>query len=318
VPRTTKTTATRPFGDLSPSQFEAVVRQVVGRLDRVTWETKPDPIGHLGSDAGQDIRAVELVYGPKRTTKRLWLVQVKRYEKIHPKDLEDIIDAAIPSGSKAPYAFIVVVACNASRQCFDTFDAAAKARGVKHPELWTKEKLNDFLNEPTNALTATFYFGDGSAIPGTVPIPVALDRSVGRDAPLLGRAAEVADLLAAPGDVVIVGPAGSGKSRLAAEIPGRRFLTLNSNANAVADSLRIDQPTHVVLDDAGLDLARLDMLLELRQQGYNGRRTRTSSRFSAQVVATIWNARHPRRHSRARAARDGSDSAGDRDRQLLP
>src|SRR5450759_3189911 len=233
VPRTTKTTATRPFGDLSPPQFEAVVRQVLGRLDRVTWETRPDPIGHLGSDAGQDIRAVELVQGLKRTTKRLWLVQVKRYEKIHPQGLEDIIDAAIPVGSKAPYAFIAAVSCNASKRGFDAFDAAAKARGVKRAELWTKEKLNDFLNEPKNALTATFYFGDGSAIPGTVPIPVALDRSVGRDAPLLGRAREVADVLAAPGDVVIVGPAGSGKSRLAAELPGRRFLTLNSTVNAV-------------------------------------------------------------------------------------
>src|SRR5450759_4877974 len=100
MPRNTKTTATRPFGDLSPSQFEAVVRQLLGRLDRVTWETRPDPIGHLGSDAGQDIRAQELVQGPKRTTKRLWLVQVKRYEKIHPKDLDDIVVAAIPAGSK--------------------------------------------------------------------------------------------------------------------------------------------------------------------------------------------------------------------------
>ena len=277
VSRTTKTTATRPFADLSPSQFEAVVRQVLSNLDGVVWEAKPDPVGHLGSDAGQDIRAVELARAPKRTTKRPWLVQVKRYEKIHPKDLEDIIDAAIPAGSKAPHAFIVAVSCNASKRSFDTFDAAAKARGVKRPELWTKEKLNDFLNDPKNALTATFYFGDGSAIPGTVPIPFALDRSVGRDAPLLGRAGEVADLLAAPGDIVIVGPAGSGKSRLAAEIPGRRFLTLNSDANAVADSLRIDQPTHVVLDDAGLDVARLDMLLELRQQGYAFR-----------IVATTW------------------------------
>jgi hypothetical protein len=204
-------------------------------------------------------------------------VQVKRYKAIHPKDLRDIVDAAIPVASKAPHAFIVAVACGASKRCFDALDAAAKARGVKRIELWDKEKVNDFLNEPKNALTSTFYFGDGSAIPGTVPLPLALDRSIGRDAPLIGRASEVADLLAAPGDVVIVGPAGTGKSRLAAEIPGRRFLTTHSTPDAVAASVRNDHPTHVVIDDAGLDIARLNMLLELRQQSY-----------AFKIVATTW------------------------------
>ena len=277
MPRTTRTTATRPFGDLSPTQFEAVVRQVLGNLDGVIWEAKPDPIGHLGSDDGQDIRAVELSRGPRRATRRPWLVQVKRHKEIHPQDLRDIVDAAIPGDSKAPHAFVVAVALGASKRCYDALDAAAKARGVKRIELWDREKVNDFLNEPKNALTSTFYFGDGSAIPGTVPLPVALDRSIGRDAPLLGRAPEVAELLAAPGDVVIVGPAGTGKSRLAAEIPGRRFLTTHSTADAVAASIRNDQPSHVVIDDAGLDIARLNMLLELRQQHYDFR-----------IVATTW------------------------------
>ena len=56
----TRTTATRPFESLSPSQFEAVVRQVLGRFDGVEWETMPDPIGTSGSDDGQDIRATQL------------------------------------------------------------------------------------------------------------------------------------------------------------------------------------------------------------------------------------------------------------------
>ena len=215
----TRTTATRPFESLSPSQFEAVVRQVLGRLDGVEWETMPDPIGHLGSDAGQDIRAKQLARGPKRVTRREWLVQVKRYEKIHPKELEKIVDKAIPAGSKAPYALVVAVPCDATKRSFDAFTDRAKARGVKRPELWTREKLNDALNDPKYAQTASFYFGDGSAIPGTVPLPIGLDRSGGRDAPLLGRDDEVEALLGATGDVLIIGPAGSGKSRLAAEIP---------------------------------------------------------------------------------------------------
>lgn len=277
MPRLTRTTATRPFENLSPSQFEAVVRQVLGRLDGVEWEARPDPIGHLGSDEGQDIRATQLSRGPKRVTRREWLVQVKRYEKIYPKQLVKIVEKAIPTGAKAPYALVVAVPCDASKRGFDEFTAAAKARGVKSPELWTREKLNDALNEPKNARTASFYFDDGRAIPGTVPLPIALDRSGGRDAPLLGRDSEVATILGAPGDILIVGPAGSGKSRLAAEIPGRAFLTLNGDANDVAESLRLDQPTHIVLDDAGLDLPRLDMLLELRQQGH---------KFA--IVATTW------------------------------
>lgn len=167
--------------------------------------------------------------------------------EIHPKVSRGIVDAAIAAGSKAPYAFVVAISCDATKRSFDALEAAAKTRGVRRAELWTKEKLNDFLNEPKNSAIATFYFGDGSAIPGTVPLPVALDRSVGRDAPLLGRTSEVAELLAATGDIVIVGPAGSGKRRLVAGIAGRRFLTLYSDANAVAESIRLDRPTHVVL-----------------------------------------------------------------------
>lgn len=132
MPRTTRTTATRPFGDLSPTQFEAVVRQVLGNLDGVIWEAKPDPIGHLGSDDGQDIRAVELSRGPKRTTKRPWLVQVKRYKEIHPKDLRDIVDAAIPAGSKAPHAFVVAVACDAAKT------SASRSRAAPSKKRWAK------------------------------------------------------------------------------------------------------------------------------------------------------------------------------------
>jgi hypothetical protein len=277
VPNTVRTTLTRPFGELAPSQFEGVVRQVMGSLAAVQWEIRPDPIGHLGSDAGQDIRATELFIGRTgKVSRRQWLAQVKRVQRIQPADLAKIVNKAIPAGSRAPHTFVVAVPCDATARSFDTFKAAAKKRGVKRADLWTREKMNDFLNEAKNARIASFYFGDGSAIQGTVPLPLALDRSAGRDVPLLSRDDEVRELKAQVGDVVIVGPAGTGKSRLAAEAQGVRFVSLQSNAEGVAESLRLDQPSHVVIDDAGLDLGRLEMLLEFRREHAFG------------IVATTW------------------------------
>ena len=148
---------------------------------------------------------------------------------------------------------------------------------MSEAEVWTRETLNDLLLLPQNARVAAFYFGDGRAIEGTVPLPLALDRSSGRDLQLQARAEQVRELRDSPGDVIIVGPAGSGKSRLAAEADDVRFVSLHADENAVAESLRIRQPRHVVLDDAGLDLDRLTMLLELRREGYQ-----------FDIIATTW------------------------------
>ncbi len=254
------------------------MRQLAG-TSRVDWSLAPEPVGRLGSDHGRDVRAWERVPAlrGRKPTEREWRYQLKRVKEIGQTALGRFVNEAIPDHSDIPYALVIAVACRVSNDGFAAFHDEAHKLGVLHHELWSRDTLNDKLVLNENARIAAFYFGDGPAIEGTVPIPITLDRSAGRDLSLLGRGDELAKLQAAGGDVILVGQPGSGKSRLAAEAKRVRFITSRADPNAVAESLRQRQPAHVVLDDAGLAIARLEMLLELRREGH-----------SFAIVATTW------------------------------
>ncbi len=276
--RTTRTTQPHHFLELSDGQFEDLVRQLAS-TSGVDWSRAPEPVGRLGSDRGRDIRGWERARARRGRNpgEREWRYQVKRWNRMGPKALRTIVKEAIPDKSDVPHALVVVVACRVSDKGFEAFHDEARMFGVVHHDLWTRDTLNDKLVLNANARIAAFYFGDGRAIEGTVPIPLALDRSAGRDLTLLGVDDGVSRLLAASGDVILVGRPGTGKSRLAMEAEGVRFLTSRADADAVAESLRLHEPAHVVLDDAGLAIDRLEMLLELRRQGHQ-----------FVIIATTW------------------------------
>src|SRR6266571_6656326 len=222
--QTTRTTQPHDFLELSDGQFEDLVRQLAG-TSGVDWSRAPEPVGRLGSDRGRDIRGWERVpaqRGRKRG-EREWRYQAKRWNRIGPKELRAIVKEAVPDQADVPRALVVAVACRVSNKGFEAFDEEAKKLGISDRELWTRDTLNDKLVLKENARIAAFYFGDGPAIEGTVPIPLALDRSAGRDLTLLGVDDAVSRLLAASGDVILVGRPGTGKSRLAMEAEGVRF-----------------------------------------------------------------------------------------------
>ena len=276
--RTTRTTQPHDFLELSDRLFEDLVRQLAG-TSGVDWSRAPEPVGRLGSDRGRDIRGWERVPARRgrQPSEREWRYQARRSNRIGPTELRTIVREAVPDQADVPHALVVAVACRVSNKGFEAFHEEAKKLGISHRELWTRDTLNDKLVLNENARIAAFYFGDGPAIEGTVPIPLALDRSAGRDLTLLGLDDGVSRLLAASGDVILVGRPGTGKSRLAMEAEGVRFLTSRADADAVAESLRLHEPAHVVLDDAGLAIDRLEMLLELRREGH---------RFA--IIATTW------------------------------
>jgi hypothetical protein len=111
---------------------------------------------------------------------REWRYQPKRLNRVWPEKLRTIVKDAIPDDSDVPHALIVAVACRASNKAFEAFHDEAQKFGIAHHELWTRDTLNDKLVLNENARIAAFYFGDGPAIEGTVPIPITLDRSAGR------------------------------------------------------------------------------------------------------------------------------------------
>lgn len=276
--RRIRTSQPYDFLELSPGQFEDLVRQLA-TTSGVTWTRAPEPVGRLGSDHGRDIRATEEVAATDSSTSidREWRYQAKRYKEIGPSALRDVVREAVPDHSDPPYALVTVVACRVSDAGFEAFSDETVKAGITHAELWTRDTLNDKLVLNQNARIAAFYFGDGPAVEGTLHIPLALDRSAARDVPLLAREDERAALLAAHGDVIIVGRPGTGKTRLATEADHVRFLNSNATDDAVAESIRLREPANVVVDDAGFALDKVEVLLELRRGGYQ---------FA--IVATAW------------------------------
>lgn len=233
----------------------------------------------MGSDGGRDIRGTERVAasGRRRGTEREWRFQIKRWREIGPTELRAIVNEAVPDPKNAPYAVVAVVAANVSSAGYDAFHEEAAGLGVRRHEIWDRATLNDLLLQPANADLRAFYFGDGHAIDGTVQIPLGLDASPGRDAPLIGRDDEAARVRGGRGDLILTGVPGTGKTRLVLEAGDVRFLNHEASTDDIADSIRRHGPRYVAIDDAGLDIGRLRTLLELRRASYD-----------FLIIATVW------------------------------
>lgn len=265
----------RYFDDLDPGQFEDLIGDLLHR-ERRRW-VRLDPVGRAGSDRGRDIVGAEQVGRGQRVATREWRVQVKRVQRLTLPSIRKIVRDAVPKKSPPPYGLVLAAACRVSSEGFDAFYDEAKKRGVTHSELWSRDTLNRKLLAPKNNDLRSFYFGDTRAIEGTVRIPLGLDQSIGRDAPLLGRQEVLDALKAHDADAVVEGLPGTGKSRIALELPGVRFLNHEAESDAIRDSLLRHRPRAVVIDDAGFDLDRVRTLLELRRHGHRFR-----------IIATTW------------------------------
>ncbi len=101
--------------------------------------------------------------------------------------------------------------------------------------------------------------------------------------PLVGRDDEITELQALisdRNDVVLTGPPGVGKSRLAVELEGVAFVDKDTPLERVADDLRWLQPTIVVADDAGGSEALIRQLVHIRQ--------REQDLHAYQIIAICW------------------------------
>lgn len=98
------------------------------------------------------------------------------------------------------------------------------------------------------------------------------------EAPYVGREEELENAGdASQGDVVVVGRAGSGKTRFAAELDGALFVNTDAAMDRIADDIRALEPETVVVDDAGRSPAVLRGLVALREDG-----------ASFRIVTTVW------------------------------
>ena len=268
------TTTVNPlhFEDLDSRAFEDLVRSLL--RSRHCWLSL-EAIGRSGSDEGRDIEGVEVPGVPPSTDPatvaddtptRRWVIQVKRHRTLGPRDLERIVDEALRNAVNVPFGLLIATAADPTPAARRAFLQAAKRQGVVSPDLWSRSFIEDELMRPQHAALLWRYFGLGSGSEGTQAMPATLEGSAGRNLPLFGRDEELRRLRHGSGDWIIAGRPGTGKSRLAFEAGGARFLGTDQPLE-ITESVRVRQPRRLVVDDAGLDPSRLELVLNVRARG---------------------------------------------------
>jgi hypothetical protein len=129
------------------------------------------------------------------------------------------------------------------------YSQAAIADRLYHEPRWCKELLG--LTGRPSALTV---------IPKT-------ERPL-LDHTLVGREADLAWLRQGRGDRQLVGAPGSGKTFLlrSLALEGLALFLVDSDKAAIANAVRSQKPTAIIVDDAHLDLGVLSVLRQLRQE----------------------------------------------------
>jgi hypothetical protein len=160
--------------DLDPRRFEDLVRQLVHGFR--AWRVI-EPTGRLGSDEGIDMRAEEVSVvrpGPQSDEEdesgesdevlaegdvREWRIQCKRYKRLHPKAIVEIVDELVPDPKRAPYGILIAAAADISAEAFSAFHARAAALGVSEHHFWSRSVIEDRLYRPEHDHLLFAYFG---------------------------------------------------------------------------------------------------------------------------------------------------------------
>jgi CheY-like chemotaxis protein len=147
-----------------------------------------------------------------------------------------------------------------------TDERGSTSRGVRACSLWRKRLLG--------------VTGELSAL---VPRPLSLLEHSDTLTELVGRDTEqqaLRDLVDDHRDVIIAGAPGCGKTRLCAELGDRVLFLERGEPHRVADDVREDRPTAVVVDDARGRGQQIELLRRIRVEA--------NQQFS--VIAVTWRA----------------------------
>lgn len=135
----TKTINQIHFEDLDPVRFEEMILSMVYRMKR--WD-KLDHFGKKGSDAGIDIRAIELLENGKSST---YYFQCKRYQKITKTIIKNIVDDYIKKNDCMPQFYVLVVSCALTRGQIEYFESYCNSHGFEMVTVWTNSTIETKL-----------------------------------------------------------------------------------------------------------------------------------------------------------------------------
>ena len=173
TPTVTKTIGPLHFEDLDPHRFEDLVRQLI--YDFRNWQDI-EATGRMGSEGGNDIRAIERVRATQfvsaddedieqdfvRDTAsegRLWVIQCKREKRIGPKKVRSIVSDNLSNAAAKPYGYMLVAACDFSKNARDAFREEVVKHGVQEFYVWGKGEVEDRLFLPKYDYLLFAYFG---------------------------------------------------------------------------------------------------------------------------------------------------------------
>ena len=142
-----KTTNKLHFEDLSPRRFEDLCLSIIFRLKN--WESIKH-YGATGKDDGIDIYAAEKI----DDNELKWIIQCKRYKSINKTQLKEVIDTI----KQVPDIFLLITACDISKNNQDFFENYAKDKNIKKVEIWTQSILEATLFSDYDDILFT-YFG---------------------------------------------------------------------------------------------------------------------------------------------------------------
>lgn len=157
------------FEDLSPQRFEDLTRSLI--YDFRDWATI-EAVGRVGADHGIDIRALEQVTF-RRTQEdavdeaedaadsdfREWIFQCKRYRRLGPKQVAEIVESDLTRQPTPPYGYVLVATCDFSHAARAAFREKMVQHGVREFYIWGKGELEDRLYQPKNDHLLFAYFG---------------------------------------------------------------------------------------------------------------------------------------------------------------
>ncbi len=150
MPNPSVTTNRLHFEDLEPRRFEELGYQLLQRLYK--WE-RLDHTGVCGNDGGIDL------YGITKDGVQCYC-QVKRYQKLSQHDIREIYSAII-NNNKVSFEpnsrFILICACDLSKQVLDVAYEEGANSGFKSVELFSRTKLESLLYNGHRPLLRTFF-----------------------------------------------------------------------------------------------------------------------------------------------------------------
>lgn len=152
-PRSTATRHTYPFNQLSPDQFEEMVKLLASRDERFD----PNSVEWIGGpgDKGRDVVARQV------TSKKLWYIQVKRWKQFGASDARAVIDDIVKNVKRKkverPEAIIIAVSCRPTDTTRQEARKHARRKKINIVEFWDESELDDRISH--NPLVRERFFG---------------------------------------------------------------------------------------------------------------------------------------------------------------